>query len=193
MRNRAMAVVIGVVMVGLLASCSSSNSGASRSAATLTLPEATDWYGKATESVADCRAGAAALGAAIAAFAVQTVDQASSVPIVMAAGDAAEVCLRALDSPAQLAVWAELERILPNEALLLEKWVDATDEVARASTVAAAGNLYSRYFVSAVFELQRQADEIAAQFEQRVVEISNDLGIDPPTGEILYHWNAPEH
>jgi hypothetical protein len=183
-----------VVAVAVLTSCSSSSTwGSNRSAGAPSLDEATQWYASATELVSDCRQGAAMLGEAITAYATQSVDSVSSVPIVMAAGSAAAACLRPTDTPQQQRVWTALADLLPVETRLLESWVDATDQVARASTVAAAGNLASKYFVTDVFDLQRRADDIAGQFEQRVVAVASSLGVDPPTGEILYHWNPPNH
>jgi hypothetical protein len=197
-RSRVMLGVLGITVLGVVsAGCSSSSTStsgpASSGSETMTVDEATDWFGKATEVVHGCQEGSKAVGDAIQVFAASGDSGETSIPMVLAAGQAIEDCTITPDSVDQLQLFSEMEPVFPEATALAREWVDAMAVANRDVLVAAATNLDSRLFIGVGFDHQRDANAIADQFEQLIVDASTALGIAAPAGEILYHWNAPEH
>ena len=196
MRNQVVSGLIGITLLGsVLAGCSSAPSSASDSPTpgSMTVDEASDWFGKAAEVVNACQTGSKAVGDAIQTFATSGDSGETSIPVVLAAGQAVEDCAIATDSTEQLQLLAEMEPVFPAATALLRQWIDAMALTNRDVLVAAATNLDSRTFVGKAFDDQRDADVIADEFEDLIAEASTTLGIAAPDGEIFYHWNAPGH
>ena len=194
MRTQLMARVVGVALIGVgLVSCSSSNSANSPAPQSLTIESATDWFGKASELVYECQVDSKAAGDAVTTFANSPDSGETSVPIMLAAGQAIEDCIISPDSVDQLRLLSEMDPLFPEATALLRQWIDEVVLVNRALLVAAATNLDSRQLVSEAFDSQHRADELADEFEQLIARTASDLGIEGPVGELLYHWNPPGH
>ena len=196
MRGRMLTRALGVAAFGfILISCSSGSSSSSSGPvpSSLTVESATDWFGKAAEYAEACQSGSKKVGDAIAAFAAGGDSGETSIPVVLAAGQAVEDCTGDADETHQQQLMDEMAPVFPSATSLLREWIDAMTVADRAALVASATNLDSRSFVGQAFDDQRAADELADQFEQLIVQAAAKLGIDPPVGEILYHWNPPEH
>ena len=186
--------VIGVALLGVvLLSCSSSTNAQGPVPRSLTIESATDWFGKASELVYECQVDSKAVGDAVTTFANSPDSGETSVPIMLAAGQAIEGCIISPDSVDQLRLLSEMDPLFPEATALLRQWIDEVVLVNRALLVAAATNLDSRRLVSEAFDGQHRADELADQFEQLIARTASDLGTEGPVGELLYHWNPPGH
>jgi hypothetical protein len=193
MRRRVILWAAGPLAVAsMLTACSSSGSTASARPA-LTLEDATDWYANAAEVALPCQESSKAVDDALDATAASTEKSDTNLAVMLAAGQAVENCTIAPDSEAATQVLPGMDEIFPEGTSLLRQWIDAAAQTGRAALLAAATNLDSRRFVGALFDDQRRADDLAQQFEDLVATTAASLGVDPPTGETLYHWNPPEH
>lgn len=193
MRRRVILLAAGpLAAASVLTGCSSSGSTASARPA-LTLEAATDWYANATEVALPCQEANKAVDDALDVVATSTEKSGTNVAVMLAAGQAVENCTIAPDSEAATQVLPGMDEIFPEGTLLLRQWIDASAQTDRAALLAAATNLDSRRFVGALFDDQRRADELAEQFEDLIASTAEDLGVELPPGETLYHWNPPEH
>ena len=196
MRSRVITKALGAILLGtVLISCSSTPSSKDSSPvpSSLTVEAATDWFGKASEFAHVCQSSSKAVGDAIASFAASGDSGETSIPILRAAGQAVEDCSGDEDATHQRQLMSEMDPVFPEATALLREWVAAMTVADRAALVAAATNLDSRSFVGQAFDDQRAADEIADRFEGLISQAAMQLGVDAPSGEILYHWNPPEH
>lgn len=180
----------GVLVVALMG-CSSSKP--TTAAPALTVETGSDWYGRATEAAFACQQSTKAVDDALDVVASSAERSASSVAVMLAAGQAVEDCTISTDSERLDTMFREMDAIYPEGTDLLRQWLAAAAQADRDALLVAATNLDSRQFVGALFEDQRRADEIADQLEHLVATEAERLGVAAPTGETLYHWNPPEH
>lgn len=191
-RSARVAIVVPVLLVGALVAACSGGSSDSTQRPDLSADEVSRWFGQAAEVLLPCEESSKLVGDAIDAEESSEAKNTTSIPVVLAAGEAVEECTGVLDTRSD-PLWDRLRSGWPDIAAALLTRVESLLAVDEAALVAAASNLDNRAFVSRVYETARVADDAATELEELVRSAAVGLGIDLPAGETLFRWNPPDH
>ncbi len=186
------AIVVPVLLVGVLVAACSGGRSDSTQRPELTAERVTAWFGETAEVLHPCEESSKLVGDAIRAEAESDAKNATSIPIMLAAGEAVEECTALLDTRSD-PIWDGLRSGWPEIAAALSARVESLLAVDQAALTAAATNLDNRALVGRVFEAARVSDAAATELEELVRSAAASFGVEFPAGETLYRWNPPDH
>ena len=184
------AVIAGLLVVAVLAAACDGKT--SSRPADLGAEGVSDWFGRATQVLLPCEESSKLVGDALDAEEMSNDNAATSIPIVLAAGQAVEECTGVLDLQSD-PQWEEFRNDWPDAGAALLARVQSLLSVDEAALLAAATNLDNRSIVGRLYEAARAADATALELEEQIRSVASSLGIDVPGGESLYRWNPPDH